>query len=181
MELSPISSFAEDSEQAVSADEAYPMARNTVLEAYDWAFARWLVDLPPLSVLPETTIADPEMPTTYEVPGDFVALRWVEPCTKWRRDGVLIRADRTGNLMIRYTRVIKNEKLVPALVQTAMALQLANLLSPKFVGSRTKRADLQTDYATALREAKDNDVLSASAARWNDGAEAGDWANEVTA
>ncbi|MGB1390664.1 MAG: hypothetical protein ACPG61_17460 [Paracoccaceae bacterium] len=60
--------------------------------------------------------------------------------------------------------------------QTAVSYQLAILLAPTYVTSRTKRADLMADGAQALRLAIDNDAVSASHARWDGMADGGDWA-----
>ncbi len=177
VELSPISSFGDDTPQAQAATTAYPLARRAVLGAYDWSFARtWAT----LAVAEQTGPIDAELPYLYAIPGDLLQLRWVEDGVTWRRDGAFIRADTSTAPVIGYTRDVTNENLLPAEVQDVMALRMAILLAPKWLGSRTKRADLKTDYRDGLKEAKDQDKVSASDFRWNDGPDEGDWANEAT-
>ncbi|WP_010140406.1 hypothetical protein [Oceanicola sp. S124] len=180
MELSPLSSFADDSPQAQAASEQYPEALRICLEEEDWSFARRLVSLPPIGVLPAGLAADPTLPVVYRLPGDLVRLNWVADEVSWRRDEDLLRTDTTGQLLIRYTRLIDNEKALPALFRTAVSYQLAILLAPLYVGSRTKRADLAAEGLAALERAVTHDNRSASARRWDGQPASGDWATGAT-
>lgn len=179
MQLSAISSFADTSPQAVAAAEQYPIAMGICLEEQDWSFARRLVKLPEAE-LPEGRQSDPDLPYVYELPGDCVKLRLVvDETVRWRLDERTIFASASGGLMVRYTRRVTNEALLPALFQTSVAYQLAILLSPAYVGSRSKRKELVEDGASALAYAKQNDARSASADSW-DGFSHNDWVAEAT-
>lgn len=162
MELSPISSFADTSPQAADAAEQYQVALDGVLETCDWSFASRLTSLPP-AALPEGWIADEDLPGLFALPSDCVKIREIRPDTvKWRKDGRYIRADQATALTIRYTVRIEDEAQLPQSFQTAVAWALAVLLSPRWVGSRNKRRDLQQQAADYLKEAERNDAVSAS-------------------
>ncbi|MGI3163072.1 hypothetical protein [Pseudooceanicola sp. 200-1SW] len=180
MELSPLSSYADDSPQAQAAAEQYPEALRICLEEEDWSFARRLVALPPVGTLPAGIAADPLLPTAYRLPGDIVRLHWVSDGVTWRVDEDLLRTDATGQLLIRYTRVIENEKALPGLFRTAVAYHLAILLAPLYVGSRTKRETLALEGREALERASSHDARTASPRRWNGQPSTGDWATEAT-
>ena len=64
MELDPISSFAEDSEQAAAAAEQFPEAMNQCLERLDWSFASKFVELSEAPSLP----TDDNLPYAYVRP-----------------------------------------------------------------------------------------------------------------
>lgn len=181
-ELAPISSFADESSEAASAREHYETARNTVLESCDWSFASNLVFLPPAR-LPEQMIEDPDLPGLYKLPADCLIVREVRPADmSWRQEGRYVRAREIDGLTARCTRLITNEELLPASVKSAIAYRMAVLLAPRWVSSRTKRADLRQDAADALAVAQRNDARSASPAPY-DKAQAGntarDWLAEV--
>lgn len=175
MELTPPSSLADNSEKANAANEQYEIALRSCLEQEDFSFARTLVSLPAADV-PEDVTIDTNLPFYFPLPTDLVKFRSVQSDhLKWRIDGTVVRTDAPGNLTILYTRLITDEKNLPAMFQTAVSYQLAVLLAPKYVASRTKRADLVSDGANALRMAIQNDAVSASHARWDGQEDQGDW------
>lgn len=180
MELGAISSFADDSEQASAAAEQYPNALDMALETYDWSFARHLVTLSP-ATLGEGEIADPDLPHAYALPADCLALRNIHlgDCFAWRIDGRLIRADRADGLTIRYTRRITRETDLPRLFQVVVSYQLAILLAPRFIGSRTKLNDLKADLQNAFDVATRADAHTASHARLDGLGPQPDWAREA--
>jgi len=180
MELGEISSFADDTKQAQSAAEQYPVALDTCLESYDWSFARRLVELPAVA-LPAALAPDLDLPYAVALPGELVALRAVIPeGTFWRVDENYLRSDQDGSLQIRYTRRIEDETTLPATFRTAVSAQLASLLSPRWVSSRSKRADLVNMASDYLAVARDNDRHTASHSRADGRARQGDWASEAT-
>lgn len=180
MEVTPPSSLADSSDAASDANEQYPIALNMCLEQEDFSFARRFAALTRANT-PEGFSADPELPYFYPLPAKLLKLRKViTKNVKWRIDGIYLLSDSDGGISIRYTKEITDEMRVPATFQTAVSYQLANFLAPTYVGSRTKRADLTSDGANALRLAIDNDAVSASAARWDGQDDQGDWACEAT-
>ncbi|AUC52295.1 hypothetical protein CDO87_03420 [Sagittula sp. P11] len=187
LELRPLSSYGDDTEEAVLAAQRYPRALGMVLESYDWSFVRRLVRLPRVvSGSPETE-PDADLPYTFSLPAEFKTLRRVFPAgnpdwpIKWRRDGDHVRAD-AEDVQAIITRDIKREADLPDLVRHAVALQLAVLLAPKWVTTRTKRADMRQDLADALTVAKSADRTSASDARLDglDESTGWDWLSQVT-
>lgn len=179
MEIAPVSSFADDSEQAQDAAEQYDAAIGFCLEYYDWSFSRALVDLPPAAV--PGIADDPDLPFTYVLPSDLLALRFVLPePIAWRRDGNILRADAAGPVQIRYTRKTTDETTLPQTFQTAASAQLAFLLSPRWVRSRTKRADIAQSVTTYLETAKRNDMQSGSSSRHDGRPRQEDWVSGAT-
>lgn len=69
---------------------------------------------------------------------------------------------------------------MPVTFQTAVALRLAALLSPRWVGAETKVSALEERAARALKDAMRNDARTASIERY-DGASGipGDWVDHA--
>lgn len=179
MEKSPISSFADDSEEAAAAAEQYEVAMGMCLEACDWSFASVYAALPEASV--PGAAADPDLGYAYQMPADCVVLQEVGAIgTVWRRDRDLIRADQAGPLPVRYTGKITDESRLPAIFRTAVAYQLAALLAPRWVNTRTKIADLQSAAEQYLKKSMARDRNQASAMRYDGQPDEGDWAGLVT-
>ncbi len=180
MEKSPISSFADDSEEAEAAAAQYPEAMAICLEACDWSFASVLASLPEATSLPDTIAADADMPYSYRLPAECVTVQEVDrPGKSWRRDRDLLRAASAGPLRIRYTGQITDESQLPATFKTAVAYQLAALLAPRWISTRTKIADLQANASQYLKQAMARDRNQASPARYDGLPDEGDWATEV--
>jgi hypothetical protein len=184
MELEPISAFADDTPQARDAAGQYPVALQMVLENTDWSFASRLASLPELAAV----ALDPDLPHSYALPGDCVALREVmEPGVRWRLDADGLRADVAGPLRVRYTARVTDEVRMPATVRTLLALQLAALLAPRWMPNRAKIEGLEVRLDRALTEARRSDARTAGTRRadgrdidtgWRGGD--GDWVTEAT-
>jgi hypothetical protein len=179
MEASPISSFDDDSEQAQAAAEQYPTALAQCLEAADWSFASTLAFLPPAE-LPVTGVADPDLPYLFALPGACVRVQEVgDGDVRWRRDSLGLRADDVGPLRIRYTATVSNETSLPANFRLAVALHLAVLLGPRWLTTQSKMQALQSQAEDALKKAIRQDARNASSARYDGGADEGDWVTEA--
>ena len=180
MELSPISSFDDDTEQARSAAEQYPNALRECLARADWSFAS-VLEMLPAAVLPATVATDPELPYFYQTPGGMIRLHEVgDPSTQWRLDRDGLRADAPAPLRIRYTVQITNEATLPASFQTAVALRLAMLLGPRWLGTQSKLADLSRRFDMEIANAKKQDARSSSTVRYDDTGNSSDWATGST-
>lgn len=182
MELSAISSFGDDTEQALAAQEQYPVAMAQCLEANDWSFASVLAFLPQVTPGP-TVAADTNLPYLFALPGDVVTLREVGDgrSTRWRRDRAGLRADEPGPLRVRYTGQIDTEAALPAGFQTAVALRLALLLGPRWLGTSGKMETLRRDADAGLKAAMRIDARQASSARYDGLPDQGDWVQEARA
>ena len=178
-ELSAISSLADDSPKAQAASEQYQRALGICLSRFDWSFARRFAVLPQVSSISSTQSPDPNLHYAYKLPGDCIKLRLVERGVKWRLDDKYLFSNQATNLSIRYTRRIDDETKLPDTFQTAVSYQLAVLLAPKYVGSRTKRADLKNDLYEALQMAKEDDKYSASDDSWDGIDDPEDWVQEA--
>lgn len=180
MELSAISSFADDTPQARAAAEQYPIAMAMCLEAADWSFASVLAALPPATLDPGHA-ADEDLPFTYKLPGDCVRLIEVtDPDVKYRRDRDYLRADAPTSLTIRYTATPPDASKLPATFQTAVAFRLAALLAPKWIGAQTKITGLENGAERMLMAAMKQDARQASPARYDGRPEQPDWVSEAT-
>ncbi len=162
LELSPPSSFGDDTPQAMDAVLHYPTALDLCLEWTDWSFASRMAALPPIA-LPVDVPPDPCLPFTYALPGDCVMFRELTDRTaRHRLDEALLRADRPGPLSIRYTRRIANEAALPASFRSAVALQLAVLLAPRWLGVDTKRQGLMNSLEEIRKQSSKTDARTAS-------------------
>lgn len=163
LQMSPISSFADDSEQAQSAAEQYPEAMLQCLEGNDWSFGSKVVTLPE-AALP----VDVDLPYAYVRPGDFVRIINVQPVDSlWRLDADGFRSDTAGGITIRYTFKITNESQLPALFKGAVAFRLAELLSPRWAKSKSLTNWLAKRADEELAKAKFSDRNSASNSRYD--------------
>jgi hypothetical protein len=177
MEMAPIGSFADASPQASAAAEQYPLALGAMLEKHDWSFASKMAQLPQIAA---THPIDPDLIYRYRLPSDLVALRHVYPeDLKWRRSGSEILCNQAQNLTIRYTWRITNEALLPATFQTVVSYALAVRLMPRYVSSRTKRAELKQDLKDALSDCWTSHKYDASQDRLDGRPEQSDWAEEA--
>ena len=162
LELAALSSFADDSPQAAAAKDLYPTALGLVLEHVDFGFASTLAKLAKAEP-PEEEVDDPRLPHAFLYPDGFVKLRKVFPeRARWREDDRFIRADQPG-LVIRYTRLIDDERRMTYRARLAVALQLAVLMAPRYLTQRTKRADLVVQLDDALIKAAGDAAQGASA------------------
>lgn len=181
LELRPLSSYGDDSPEAVEVAAKYGPALDMVLEDYDWSFRRALVALP---LLADTSgiEADADLPYIYQLPAQMRALRAIFPSDlRWRRDGTLIRASETGAKAL-ITRQVDKESDLPAKLRHAIALQLALLMAPRYAPTRAKREDLGTALAYALQDARRADIVTASEQRMDElhPATGDDWVTRVT-
>jgi hypothetical protein len=180
MEQAPISSFGDDTEQAQSSAEQYPVALRECLSRADWSFASALAMLPE-ATLPDTVAADPDLPYFYQTPGNMVRLIEVgSPTTRWRLDRSGLRATEPAPLRIRYIEDITNEAVLPATFQIAVAYRLAMLLGPRWLGTGSKLQGLDRSFELQIARAKKEDARSASAERYDDIADTGDWSTYAT-
>lgn len=181
MEQSPISSFDDGTEQARSAAEQYGNALKECLARADWSFASVVANLPE-AVRPQTVAEDPELPYFFKSPSGLVRLIEVgDTSTIWRLDRDGLRTNTPGPIRIRYTGEITNEAILPAAFQTAVALRLAALLGPRWLGTASKLRELERRFETELAQAKKQDSRSASGARYDDNlTDSGDWSQSAT-
>ena len=180
MEMSPVSSFGDDSEEAAAAAEQYPVVLDILLEGNDWGFASTLAHLPHVAILPDDVAADAELPWLYRLPGDCVKIReMVDKSVRWRIDEGYLRADQPGPLTIRYTRRIVNEPAAPATFRTAVAYQLAALLSPRWPGKASLADRLEQGAEKYRGKALADDRYGASAVRYDGGPDQPDWVAEA--
>lgn len=168
VELGPVSSFGDDSDQAQDGARAYAEALEATLAGTDWSFASRRASLPPVEI--ENLTADPELQHVYALPPDCLSVRRVgdwELRYRIDADG-LLRTTALPPLPIRYTARIWDETKMPASVRLVIALHMAGLLAPRWLGSQTKRDQLDRQHRAALAEARRQDADQASQERYDD-------------
>jgi hypothetical protein len=179
MEMSPISSLADETEKAEAARAVYPQALNMLLEQADWSFASKRRDLLQTEV-PANVGLDPTMPYFFKRPADAVILREVgDGHTRWELLTDHLRADVPGPLSVRYTAQIADETRLSAQFRDAVALQLAVLLSGLFVPTHTKRDALARMLQEKTLLALQVDARNASPRPWQMDRDHGDWVREA--
>lgn len=181
MEMSPISSLGEGSEEAQAAAEQYPNAIAMLLELADWSFASVSRDLAQVADLPAGLAADPDLPFLFSLPGECLSLRQVgdpHDLVAWRLEKLYLRADQPGPLRVRFTARITNEDKLPALFRNAVSLQLAALLAPRWVHSHTKTQGLEERLQRSISSALHADARMASPDRMERGS-SHDWVSEA--
>lgn len=172
LEMSPISSFGDDSEQAIGAAAQYGVALASCLEDSDWSFASKMASLP---AVVETSL-DPVLVHVFERPFDLVRVQDVFPqYAQWRLDADRLRADQPAPLLIRYTALVSDETRLPGLFQTAVAYRLASLLAPRWTTSANRAEILAEQAEDWLEKARRSDRRSASVSRWDGRAPQADW------
>lgn len=172
LEMSPISSFGDDSEQGISATDQYPVALDVCLEHGDWSFASQPVQLPAVA----EPSGDPHLEFVYNRPGDFLKMQAVWPKgVRWRMDGDRLRADAPAPLFIRYTRRLTDETRLPGLFRTAVSYRLASFLAPRWTTSLNRSETLRAASDEYLAQAARADRWSASSERYDGEEPEGDW------
>ncbi|OWV39398.1 hypothetical protein [Mameliella alba] len=177
MEIGPVASFADGSPQALALAEQYPEARDLVLQSHDWSAARVVAALAPVTVAGLAT--DPDLAYSYQLPADCLKLWKVHGTGAFRVDGRVIRSETAETLTIRYARQIEREADLGPDLRLAVAQQLAHLLAPVFVGSRTKRDSIEAGLERVLSVARVNDAHSASAHQLDGDAPDTSWVSEA--
>ncbi len=179
MEVTPPSSFEDDTEKGAAAAIHYPLALRACLEAGDWSFASRLARLP-LAQDP-AAVVDADLPNIFVLPADFLVLRRMVPAdAMFRVDDRYLRCDHAEDVQLRYTALLDDETKLPATFQIAVALQLAVLMGSRFLRTASKLKALKSDLGQALMQVGRFDARSASMQSYRgDGHRGGDWAREA--
>ena len=189
VQTAPIGFFENDTEQRVTAAEAWTDAHDACLLNCDWSFASAIVALS-LSDLQAGQRADADLPYFYKLPGDVIQLREVglQGVTRWRIDTEGLRSDQAAPLRVRYTSRVTDPALLPASYRLAVALHMAVRLAPRWIGRTANMYALEGSANKALMRARLADARTANAAPavvkdtlWADDADDLDWASEATA
>ena len=175
LELKPFASLADDRDEVIAANDLYPLALRSVLEAGDFSFAS------KMAVLARQTAEtlDETLTAGFTLPDDFLRLQQVWPeGARYRIDGRAFLSDE-DSITIRYSAIITNEDLMSAKAREAVALHLAALMAPRWLENRAKINDLRVMAEEAVTAALRVDRFSASPERYQDGTDV-DWATEAT-
>lgn len=171
MEMSPIAGFGEESEEAIAAEEQYPVALDMCLSRADWSFASKMISAAQVVA----TSPDPDLPFVFEKPAHLVKVQRVLPrCAAWRLDADRILAD-TAPLSLRYTFRPEDESKLGAYFRAAVACHLAGLLAPRWTTSRNRSEALLQRGEDWLQKAAQVDRGNASGQRYDGRDREPDW------
>jgi len=148
-----IESFSEDSAEAQNIDLWYDFARESVLQAFDWSFARKKDALASHSVDPDTT----EWSYRYQYPADCIAARYILNPLGKDADAVPFEMREAGDgtksiltdqesAKLVYTQNIETTSLfTPNFVMT-LSYYLASLISFSLTGKLTLKEAMENQY-----------------------------------
>jgi hypothetical protein len=177
-EQAPISSFGDDSEEAITAAEQYGTALEACLEDCDWSFARRVARLS--QVAAEPTAVDPDLTFEFIRPPALLAIRDVRPCDiEWRLDEDRIRSDFAGPIHVRYTLRIEDETRMSAKFRLAVSYRLAALLAPRWTTSLNRAQALSDQADDWLAKARRADRNTGSLQRYDGRDAQADWSEAV--
>lgn len=152
----------------------YDAARQHILEALDWSFARrW-------RVLEAVTgiVGPPLMPNAFPVPPDVARIRLVEDPreTRWQVAGRHVFCDQVDPITVRYTALADNPGEWPESYAAVVVAYLGGLIAPRFSRSQNRtqilfdRAQDLLDQAAAVESREQSDQ---PAYEWVDGFDPG--------
>lgn len=158
-----ITSFAEDSEGAILANEFYDDIRDRVLRAHPWNFAVKRTSLPALAATPAW-----EFTYAYNVPADSLRMLEIEgqdfwhskqsgdtiTGLGWRLESGQILTDKEPPLNIRYIRQETDPNQYDANFISALEARIALEFAEKLTGTSAKVADMASLYDKFLRDAR---------------------------
>lgn len=184
VQMAPPAFWQEPSEPLAAAEEFWPQAHDTLLASSDWSFASAFAFLSAVDLGPDT-ITDDALPFTYRLPGDLVQVRELGSpgFSEWRIDGPWLRTNAPPPLRLRYTSRVTNPALLPPSYRHAVALELAVLLAPQWLGRTPEMMVLMAAAAAAQESALALDGRGqASPARYTPEVDMeNDWATEAVA
>lgn len=164
LERTPISSLADDSEEAIAAASQYDVALGSCLADGDWTFASTLASLPAV----DEPSLDPILAHVFQRPADLIRVQDVMPSgVRWRLDADRLRTDCPAPLVIRYTARITVETRLPDLFKTAVSYRLASLLAPRWTASINRADELFEKSEDYIARARRSDRRQASPERWD--------------
>lgn len=180
LELRPVSSTADDSDDARALKRALPVARRMCLEAGDFTVASRMAQV--FEEAGSDADLHPDFQYGYGLPSDLVVLRDVfsdDQPISYTRQGKHLLTECAGRVVIRYTRDEENELILPPFLQQAVALQTAILMADLRSTSASKKEMLARRLQDAMRQARRADRAGASPDRYDEWAGQGDWVTEA--
>lgn len=151
-------SFDVDTKERDRARLYYDQARQTVLRAVDWNFARE-ISVPQL-LTGETT--EDDFPYVYNLPPSFIAMRATDPRrARWRVTGQRLHADCDDITKVRFTRDETNPGAFSPEFKNALVKLLAHHFAPGFTRSQNRAAIKLEEYEAAIEAAALSEGLEA--------------------
>jgi hypothetical protein len=145
----------------------YHAARQHVLEALDWSFARRWAVLEQVTGLTGPVL----MPYGFPVPPDVIRIRLVDDprSARWVVSGRHVFADCEGPLRVRYTAQADNPGDWPEGFASCVVAYLGGLIAPRFTRSQNRATILFERFQDLL------DAAAAAEAREQSAQPAWDW------
>lgn len=141
----------DENPKAAQLREAYPLARDALIRAYQWNFAVKRTSLPAAADAPEHGFA-----RRFLLPVDCLRLDRVFNPQRltWKVEGRAVVTDIEAPLKVVYARRIANPQEFDALFLKLLTIDLAIEMSPLIGDKRTRRVDLRDERKDVAIEAK---------------------------
>lgn len=157
----PIAHTNQDDPRAIILSNSYEIARDTVLEDFDWGFAENYEDLP----FTTTKSMNPRYKFQFDYPSDCIEARAVIDIhegkeKKFKRsagaDGQKVILTNTNPCRLRYTCRVNKENYFSAGFIGALAQYLGGLCGEALTGSKQKATDCFNRYTFMINKAQVN-------------------------
>ena len=180
LELRPLSSTADGSDDARAMARALPLARRMCLTTGDFAIASRTAKLSQATPDPSY---DPKFDAAYTLPSDLLVIRDVfldGIADDYRQQGQQLLTHSGSEVVCRYSFDETRENVLPPHLQQAIALQTALLMTDLRSTSTSKKEALARQLDDAMMKARRDDRGSASPDRYDEWPDQTDWASEAT-
>lgn len=157
----PITHTNQNDPRAIVLSNSFEIARDTVLEDFDWGFAEAYKDLP----FTTTKSMNPRFKYQFDYPNDCIEARAVIDIQegkekKFKRssgtEGQKVILTNTNPCRLRYTRRVEKEVYFSAGFSGALAQYLGGLCGEALTGSKQKATDCFNRYTFMINKAQIN-------------------------
>ena len=152
----PINGLTDTTKAGVLCNRWFALARDELLQDYDWNFASAYATLPQLSEEPPK-----DWVYVYSLPSDYLMIRDRDRYGDYAiQDGKKLYSNYfSTEFIIRYTRQITNYNNMRPKFIKALAMYIAYRIAYPLTGDRTLRGEMLQYHKDALRQAKHLDSI----------------------
>jgi len=144
-----VASLTEPGEKAKKCNDFYAHARDALLKAHNWNFAKGRASLAVLSSTP-----DFEYTNEFQLPNDCLHVRTLFNYTgRWEVEGRKILCNTDESLQIKYTQKITAASRFDALFVEAFELKLAAMFAIAFKSSVSLKDRYDKEFTAAIDQA----------------------------
>jgi hypothetical protein len=163
----PIAHGNQNDPRAIVLSNSYEVARDTVLEDFDWGFAENYQDLP----FTTSKSMNPRFKYQFDYPNDCIEARAIIDVDKGKekvfkrssgKDGQKVILTNTNPCRLRYTRRVEKEVYFSAGFVSALAQYLGGLCGEALTGQKQKAGDCLNRYSYMIAKAQVNSATEAA-------------------